>query len=157
MITIRTAGEKDVATIFQFIKDIAEFEKLSHEVTTDEATIAQSVFEKKSAEVLLAEMDSKLVGYAVFFHNFSTFIGRRGLYLEDLFVKPEFRRNGVGKLLLKKLAEIALERNCGRMEWAVLDWNEKAIEFYKSLGAKPMSEWTVFRLTEKEITALANS
>ena len=157
MIQIRSAVRNDVPAILQFIKDLAEFEKLAHDVSADEATLQKSLFEKKSAEVLMAEENQVLVGFAVFFHNFSTFKGRHGLYLEDLFVKPQYRKSGTGKLLLQKLAEIALERGCARMEWAALDWNENAITFYKKLGAIPMSEWTVFRLGEKEMMELAKS
>ena len=155
---IRPSTSEDVPLILDFIRGIAEYEKLSHEVTATEADIRESLFGKRpAAECVLAFWDGKPGGFAVFFHNFSTFLGKAGLYLEDLFVKPEFRGKGIGKALLFHLAGIARERECGRFEWAVLDWNTPAIEFYKKLGAKPMDEWTIFRLDKKGIARLAES
>src|SRR5690606_1050336 len=124
------------------IQEIADYEKLSHEVVATEEDLKESLFgEKRSAEVVIGEFENEVVGYALFFHNFSTFLGRKGLYLEDLFVRPQYRGKGFGKSLLLHLVKIAKERKCGRMEWSVLDWNTPAIEFYKSLGARPMDEW----------------
>lgn len=153
---IRKAEEKDISLILSFIKGIAEYEKLSHAVQSDEATLKESLFGKNpSAEVLLAYYDNEPAGFAVYFYNFSTFTGRAGMYLEDLFVKPHLRGKGIGKALLIYLADIAVERKCPRFEWSVLDWNKPAIEFYKSLGAKPMDEWTVYRLSGRELEELA--
>lgn len=152
---IRNSTPEDVSLILQLIKEIAEYEKLSHEVIATEKILMESLFgDKKSAEVVIGELEGKPVGYALFFHNFSTFLGKKGLYLEDLFVRPEYRGKGFGKKLLLHLVKIAKERNCGRMEWSVLNWNTPAIEFYKSLGAFPMDEWTVYRLDEKAINNL---
>lgn len=149
-ITIRQAVEEDIPLILSFIKKIAEYEKLSHEVIATEEILRESLFGKKpSAEVILAYLENQPVAYAVYFYNFSTFIGKKGLYLEDLFVLPEFRGGGLGKKMLLYLFKKAADENCGRMEWAVLDWNEPAINFYKSLGAKPMDEWTTFRVDEE--------
>jgi GNAT superfamily N-acetyltransferase len=153
---IRSAALEDAATIVDLIKGLAEYEKLSHEVVVTEDKIKDTLFgEKKYAECLIAEIEQKPVGFALFFHSYSTFLGKPGLYLEDLFVKPEFRKQGVGKALLRRLAQIAVQRNCGRLEWSVLDWNKPAIDFYMDIGAKPMSEWTVFRLTEDEMKTFA--
>ncbi len=153
---IRTATEDDVPQIFQFIRDLAEYEKLAHAVVATEEILRETLFgQPRSAEVLFIEEEGVPVGFALFFHNFSTFIGRPGLYLEDLFVKPEKRGCGYGKALLARLAAIAVERKCGRFEWAVLDWNEPAISFYKSLGAQPVDEWTIFRVTGEPLRALA--
>jgi GNAT superfamily N-acetyltransferase len=155
---IRTSTKKDVPLILDFIRSIAEYEKLSHEVTATEADIRESLFGKRpAAECIIAYWKGTPAGYAMYFHNFSTFVGRPGLYLEDLFVKPEFRGNGIGKALLIRLAKIAKDRNCSRFEWAVLDWNSPAIEFYKKLGARPMNEWTIFRMDEKTIVRLADA
>lgn len=155
---IRPSTEKDVPLILEFIRGIAEYEKLLNEVTATEADIRESLFGKRpAAECVLAFWDGRPAGFAVYFHNFSTFLGKAGLYLEDLFVKPEFRGNGIGKALLIRLAKIAKDRNCGRFEWAVLDWNSSAIEFYKKLGARPMNEWTIFRMDEKTIVRLADA
>lgn len=152
---IRNATKEDVPLIVQFIKEIADYEKLSHEVIATESIVFESLFGKeKSAEVVIGEFENKPVGYAIFFHNFSTFLGRKGLYLEDLFVRPEYRGKGFGKKLLLHLVKIAKERNCGRMEWSVLNWNTPAIEFYQSLGAKPMDGWTVYRLDSDTISKL---
>ena len=154
--TLRFATSSDVSEIFKLIKALADFEKLSHEVTATEEILRKNLFvERKMAEVILAEVDGKIVGLALFFHNFSTFLGKPGIYLEDLFVLPEMRGQGVGMKLLSKLAEIALERDCGRLEWSVLDWNQKAIDLYLSIGAKAMNEWTVMRLSKNEMQSLA--
>ena len=151
---IRPAVEDDVPLVLTFIRELAEYERLRHEVVATEELIREALFGPRPyAEVVFAELDGQPVGFALFFHNFSTFVGRPGLYLEDLYVRPEFRGLGIGRRLLVHLATIAKERGCGRMEWSVLDWNEPAIRFYRSLGARPMDEWTVFRLTEPEIAA----
>ncbi len=148
-IKIRFATESDIKTILELIKELAHYEKLSNEVSADEIKLKNTLFGKtKYAEVLLAEYNGEPVGHALFFYNYSTFLAKPGIYLEDLFVKPEFRGKGIGKHLLDKLIQIAKEKNCGRVEWAVLDWNESAIRFYENLGAKMMKEWKVFRLTE---------
>jgi len=155
---IRFATIEDVATIKSFIQALADYEKLSHEMVATDENLANSLFgEKPEAEVLLAEEQGTTVGFALFFHNYSTFLGQKGIYLEDLFVLPETRGKGYGKKLLSKLAEIALQRNCGRLEWSVLDWNTPAIDFYKSIGAEFMDGWTVNRLTGTTLAALANS
>ncbi|MFL6546072.1 MAG: N-acetyltransferase [Verrucomicrobia bacterium 13_2_20CM_55_10] len=155
---IRPASVEDVPIILQLIRDLATYERAPHEVTATEEQLIDVLFgQRPSAEVLLAFEGKSPVGFAVFFHNFSTWLGRPGLYLEDLFVKPEKRGKGYGRALLVELAKIARDRSCGRMEWAVLDWNEPAIKFYHALGAKPMDEWTVFRLTRDGIARLANS
>jgi len=154
---IRKATEADVPVIVWFIRQLAEYERLLQEAVMTEETLRESLFgSRPSAEVLLGYYQDKPVTFAVFFHNFSTFLGRRGIYLEDLFVIPEMRGKGFGRALLVHLAQIARERNCGRFEWAVLDWNEPAIEFYKRLGAVPMSEWTIFRVTGKALDRLAD-
>jgi GNAT superfamily N-acetyltransferase len=155
---IRTATEADVPHIAELIRGLAEYEKLSHEVAWTEADLRRTLFgEKRYAEVLLAVDDAsgEVAGFALFFHNYSTFLAKPGIYLEDLFVKPKFRSRGFGKGLLLTLAKLAVERGCGRLEWSVLDWNEPAIGFYRSLGAKPMDEWTVFRLTGDALAAAA--
>ena len=155
---IRTARLADVPTILQLIRDLATYERAPNEVTATEEQLVDVLFgEKPAAEVLLAFEKDTPVGFALFFHNFSTWLGRPGLYLEDLFVKPEKRGKGYGRALLVDLAKIAYERGCGRMEWAVLNWNNPAIKFYRALGAKPMDEWTVFRLTRDGIADLAKS
>lgn len=154
---IRKATPEDTPTILHLITQLAIYEKLEHEVITSIEELRENIFEKNYAEVLIAEENEKPVGFALFFHNFSTFVGKPGLYLEDLFVEPDCRGKGYGKALLVELAKIAQERNCGRMEWSVLDWNTPSIEFYKSLGAKPMDEWTVFRLTKEGIDHLAKN
>ncbi len=155
---IRFANIDDVETIKSFIQALADYEKLSDEMVASSEDLSQSLFgEKPAAEVLLAEEQGKAVGFALFFHNYSTFLGQKGIYLEDLFVLPETRGKGYGKQLLSKLAEIAVERKCGRLEWSVLDWNTPAIDFYKSIGAEFMEGWTVNRLTGKTLTALAGS
>ena len=155
---IRPATIRDVPIILELIRDLATYERAPHDVTATEEQLTDVLFgEKPAAEVLLAFEGDALIGFAVFFHNFSTCLGRPGLYLEDLFVKPEMRGKGYGRALLVDLARIARERGCGRMEWAVLDWNDPAIQFYRKLGAKPMEDWTVFRLTHDGIAKLAES
>ena len=155
---IRPARVEDVPIILQLIRDLATYERAPDEVTATEEQLVDVLFgERPAAEVLLAFEGESPVGFAVYFYNFSTWLGRPGLYLEDLFVKPEKRGKGYGRALLVELAKIARDRGCGRMEWAVLDWNEPAIKFYRALGAKPMDEWTVFRLTRDEIARLART
>ena len=151
----RFAGEQDVSLIFNFIKALADYEKMSDQVIANEDLLREWIFEKKKAEVLFAMEDGKEVGFALFFHNFSTFLGRAGIYLEDLFVLPEYRGHGHGKGLIRELARITVERGCGRLEWCCLDWNRPSIDFYLSLGAKPMDEWTIYRLTGDKLTAFA--
>ena len=151
----RYADAADTGLILDFIKELAAYEKMSDEVVATEDLLREQIFEKGGAEVIFALEDGKEVGFALFFHNFSTFLGRSGLYLEDLFVKPEYRGKGYGKGLLKQLARIALERGCGRMEWWCLDWNQPSIDFYRSLGAEPMSEWTTYRLTGDTLRKMA--
>src|SRR6266851_8292189 len=156
--TIRPATIVDVPIILQLIRDLATYERAPGEVAATEEQLVDVLFgERPVAEVLLAFEDKMPIGFAVFFHNFSTWLGRAGLYLEDLFVRPEDRGKGYGRALLVHLAKIAAERGCGRMEWAVLDWNEPAIKFYRALGAAPNAEWTIFRLTRDKIEKLANS
>jgi GNAT superfamily N-acetyltransferase len=153
---IRPATAADVPVIARLIRALAEYEKLSHAVVLDEAALRDHLFGSQPyAEVLLAEDGGRTVGFALFFHNYSTFLAKPGIYLEDLFVEPESRGRGLGKALLQELARLAVERGCGRLEWAVLNWNEPAIGFYRSLGAKPMDEWTVYRLTDEPLRALA--
>src|SRR5438876_2191175 len=155
---IRPASVEDVPIILQLIRDLAMYERAPREVTATEEQLIDVLFGRRpSAEVLLAFEGKSPVGFAVFFHNFSTWLGRPGLYFEDLFVKPEKRGKGYGRALLVELVKIARDRSCGRMDWAVLDWNERAIKFYHALGAKPMDEWTVFRLTRDGIERLANA
>lgn len=146
-VTFRCAKREDTALILQFIRQMAEYERMLDEVVADEQTLEEWIFDRQKAEVIFALEDGAEVGFALFFHNFSTFLGRAGLYLEDLFVKQEYRGMGYGKALLKKLASIAVERGCGRLEWVCLDWNQPSIDFYLSLGAQPQSEWTIYRLT----------
>lgn len=155
MINIRNANESDTNTILQFIKELAEYEKMSKDVTATEELLKENLFVKKLAEVIIAEEDNIPVGFALFFHNFSTFLGKGGIYLEDLYVKPNMRNKGIGKILLKYLANLALERDCGRLEWSCLDWNEPSIAFYKERGAIPMDEWTVYRVTGENLLNLA--
>ena len=154
-LTFRDAERKDTALILQFIKELANYEKMLDEVVADEATLEMWIFDKQKAEVIFALEDGKEIGFALFFHNFSTFLGRAGIYLEDLYVRPECRGKGYGKAILKKLAQIAVERGCGRLEWWCLDWNKPSIDFYVSLGAEPMSDWTVYRITGDTLTKLA--
>ena len=152
---IRFANEEDVTLILDFIKDLAEYEKMSDLVVADEDLLREWIFEKKKAEVIFALEDGKEVGFALFFHNFSTFLGRAGIYLEDLYVKTDYRGHGHGKALIKKLAAIACERGCGRLEWSCLDWNTPSIDFYLSLGAEQMNDWTVYRFEGESLAALA--
>ncbi len=146
--TIRFAAEADVPLILDFIKGLARYERLAHEVTATEGLLRETLFgSRRVAEVLIGEQHGEPVGFALFFHNFSTFLGRPGIYLEDLFVRPEMRGRGFGKALLGCLAALARQRGCGRLEWSVLDWNEPSIQFYKKLGAVSLSDWTMYRLT----------
>lgn len=155
--SIRLATRADVAEVLRLIRALAEYEKLAHEVVATEAGLRETLFgARPAAEVLLAESDGRVVGLALFFQNYSTFLGRPGLYLEDLFVEPAHRGQGVGKTLLRAVARLAVARGCGRLEWAVLDWNTPAIGFYKSLGARPMSDWTVFRVSGGALTRLGS-
>jgi GNAT superfamily N-acetyltransferase len=155
-VTIEHATEVDVPEILVMIEGLAEYERMSDQVAATEESLRQSLFgDRPSAEVIFARVGGERVGFAVFFHNYSTFLGRRGLYLEDLFVKPEFRGRGYGRTLLAYLARLALERGCGRMEWAVLDWNAPAIEFYRNLGAAPLEGWTVYRLGKDRFSSVA--
>lgn len=156
MINIRNANINDSATILGFIKELAEYENMSNDVVATEELLKQNIFEKKLAEVIIAEFDNKPVGFALFFHNFSTFLGKGGIYLEDLYVQPAMRGKNIGKTLLSSLAKLAVERDCGRLEWSCLNWNEPSIKFYKSQGAIPMDEWTVYRVTGNELNELAS-
>lgn len=153
---IRPAKSEETSLVLEFIKKLAAYEKCSDEVVADEATLYQSLFVEKAAEVLFAEEDGVVIGFALFFHNFSTFVGRKGLYLEDIFIIPEKRGLGYGKAILKYLADIAIERNCGRMEWICLDWNTPSLAFYRSIGAIPLDEWTVQRMTEDVVKEFAS-
>lgn len=150
----RYAEEADAALILEFIKELAEYEKMSADVVATEELLKEWIFVKKKAEVIFALEDGKEVGFALFFHNFSTFLGRAGIYLEDLFVKKEYRGKGYGKALLKKLAQITVERGCGRLDWSCLDWNQPSIDFYRSLGAEALDEWTVYRLTGETLNKM---
>ncbi|MFR6119012.1 MAG: N-acetyltransferase family protein [[Clostridium] scindens] len=154
-VTFRKAVREDVPLILEFIKGLAEYEKMSDEVVATEEILDEWLFDKEKAEVIFAIAEGEEVGFALFFHNFSTFLGRAGIYLEDLFVKPKYRGNGYGKAILKRLAQIAVERGCGRLEWSCLDWNQPSIDFYLSLGATPMSGWTGSRLTGKTLADAA--
>ncbi|SPF54639.1 Acetyltransferase family protein [Candidatus Desulfosporosinus infrequens] len=153
---LRFAELSDVSLILGFIKELAEYEKMSHDVVATEETLRESLFERKIAEVIIGEFQNQPVCFALFFYNFSTFLGKPGIYLEDLFVKPEMRRKGIGKIMLSFLAKLAIERKCGRLEWWCLDWNEPSIEFYKYLGAMPMDDWTVYRVSDDELNKLAS-
>ena len=155
-LVIRPGEKPDVPVITELIRGLARFERLEDQVTMTEEKLTRSLFgDRPYAETLIAEDDGKPVGFALFFHNFSTFLGRPGLYLEDLFVLPEGRGKGVGRKLLERLAQVAVERDCGRLEWAVLDWNKDAIRFYERLGARPNEDWTTYRLTGEPLRALA--
>ena len=154
-VTFRKAVREDVPLILEFIKGLAEYEKMSDEVVATDEILDEWLFDKEKAEVIFAIAEGEEVGFALFFHNFSTFLGRAGIYLEDLFVKPKYRGNGYGKAILKRLAQIAVERGCGRLEWSCLDWNQPSIDFYLSLGATPMSGWTGYRLTGKTLADAA--
>lgn len=155
--TIRPARPDEAGVILDLINQLAVYEKCEKEVVADETTLYHSLFVERSAECLLGEEDGMVVGFALFFHNFSTFVGRKGLYLEDLFVIPEKRGRGYGKALLNHVAKIAVERGCGRMEWICLDWNESALSIYRSIGAHPLSDWTVQRLDEEALKRFAES
>ena len=154
-LTFRYAEKKDVGVILGFIKALADYEKMSDDVVATEELLEEWIFDKKKAEVIFACEDGKEVGFALFFYNFSTFLGRAGIYLEDLFVLPEYRNKGYGKALLKELAKITVKRGCGRLEWCCLDWNQPSIDFYLSLGAKSMNEWTIYRVTGETLKNLA--
>jgi GNAT superfamily N-acetyltransferase len=154
---IRPAGPGDVAAVLRLIKALADYEKLAHEVVATEDDLRRTLFgARPAAEVLLAEEGGRPVGLALFFPNYSTFLGRPGIYLEDLFVEPACRGRGIGKALLQAVARLAVQRGCGRFEWSVLDWNQPAIDFYRSLGAKPMSDWTIFRVTGEALQKLGS-
>lgn len=155
-LTFRYAERRDVPLILHFIIELAKYEKLENEVVATEEILEEWLFEKKKAEVIFAVLNGKEIGFALFFHNFSTFLGRAGIYLEDLYVLPEFRGHGYGKAILKRLAQIARKRGCGRLEWWCLDWNKPSIAFYKSLGAEAMDDWTVYRIAGENLTELAN-
>lgn len=155
--SIRPATKADAQVIVELIRQLADYEKLSHEAVMTPELIEKNVFENGYAHVLLVEENEAIIGFALYFFNFSTFLGKPGLYLEDLFIEPQHRGKGYGKQLLIELARIAVEKECGRMEWIVLDWNTPSIEFYKSLGAVPLDEWTVYRLTEDKMKELARS
>ena len=155
-LSFRYATREDVSLILSFIRELAEYENMLDEVVATEELLCEWIFDNKKAEVIFAVVDDVEVGFALFFHNFSTFLGRAGIYLEDLYVKPEYRGKGIGKALLKKLASITLERGCGRLEWVCLDWNKPSIDFYLSLGAKQMSEWNIYRLTWEKLHNLAD-
>lgn len=151
----RYAERRDTGLILQFIRELADYEKMLDEVVADETILEEWIFDKQKAEVIFALESGKEIGFALFFHNFSTFLGGAGIYLEDLYVKPEYRGKGYGKAILKKLAAIAVERGCGRLEWWCLDWNKPSIDFYLSLGAKTMSDWTVYRIDGDTLKNLA--
>ena len=153
--TFRFAAETDCGLILSFIRQLADYEKMSDQVVATEELLREWIFVRRKAEVLFVLQGEREVGFALFFHNFSTFLGRAGIYLEDLFVLPAYRNLGYGKALLKKLAQITLERGCGRLEWSCLDWNKPSIDFYRSLGAEPMDEWTVYRLTGERLRQMA--
>ena len=155
-ISFRPAVPEDCPLILSFIKALAEYEKMSDQVVATEELLKEWIFEKGKAEVIFPVVDGEKVGFALFFHNFSTFLGRAGIYLEDLFIKPEHRGKGYGKATLQELGRIALERGCGRLEWACLDWNRPSIDFYLSLGARPMDQWTVYRLAGDSLKNLEN-
>ena len=154
-LSFRYANEKDVSTILFFIKELAAYEEMLDEVVATEELLKEWIFEKKKAEVIFAVENGVEIGFALFFHNFSTFLGRAGIYLEDLYVRPEYRGKGYGKALLKKLAQIAVEKGCGRLEWSCLNWNKPSIDFYLSLEAEPMEEWTVYRVAGDNLHKLA--
>ena len=151
----RIAERKDCALILSFIKELAKYEHLENEVVATEKLLEEWIFDKNKAEVLFVLEEGKEVGFALYFHNFSTFLGRAGIHLEDLFVLPEYRGKGYGKAILKKLAQITVQRGCGRLEWCCLDWNTPSINFYESLKAKPLSDWTIFRVTDDTLNELA--
>ncbi|MFA9466055.1 MAG: N-acetyltransferase family protein [Velocimicrobium sp.] len=152
----RYASKEDVLLILQFINELAAYENMQNDVVATKELLDEWIFEKKKAEVLFATLDGKEIGMALFFHNFSTFLGRAGIYLEDLFVLPQYRGNGYGKAILHELAKIAVERGCGRLEWCCLDWNKPSIDFYLSLGAVPMDEWTTYRITGETLKKMGS-
>lgn len=154
-LSFRYANRSDVGLILGFIKELAEYENMLDEVIATEDLLIEWLFEKNKGEVIFGIVDGKEIGFALFFHNFSTFLGRAGLYLEDLYIKPEYRGFGYGKAILKELAKIAADRGCGRLEWWCLDWNKPSINFYKSIGAEPMDEWTVYRLAGETLKKMA--
>lgn len=154
-LSFRNAERRDAPLILQFVRELADYENMLGEVVADESTLETWIFDRQRAEVIFALENGREIGFALFFHNFSTFLGRAGLYLEDLYVRPQYRRRGYGRAMLKKLAEIAVERGCGRLEWWCLDWNRPSIDFYLSLGAEPMSDWTVYRISGDTLTRLA--
>jgi GNAT superfamily N-acetyltransferase len=155
---LRPAGASDVGLILELIRELAGFERLSHEVVADAAALRRHLFgERPAAEVLIAEVSDAPAGFALYFPTFSTFVGKPGLYLEDLFIRPAYRGRGIGRAVLIHLSRLAVERGCGRLEWSVLDWNERAIGFYRELGARPMSDWTVFRLDGEALETLASA
>ena len=154
-VAFRKAGREDVALILEFIRELADYEKMLDEVVATPELLEKWIFDERKAEVIFALEGGKEVGFELFFHNFSTFLGRAGIYLEDLYVRPEFRGKGYGRALLKELARIAVERGCGRLEWWCLDWNQPSIDFYLSLGAEPMKDWTVYRIAGETLQKLA--
>lgn len=156
-VTFRYAERKDADLILKFITELAIYEKMEDEVVATAELLEEWIFDRQKAEVIFAVVDNKEVGFALFFHNFSTFLGRAGIHLEDLFVMPEYRGHGYGKALLKELAGIAVERGCGRLEWCCLDWNKPSIDFYLSLGAEQLNDWTIYRVTGDTLTELAGS
>lgn len=153
---LRFAKREDTKLILQFIKELAEYENLQHEVVATEEVLSDSLFNRGIAEVIIGEFNGEAIGFALFFYNISTFNGKPGIYLEDLYIKQNMRGKGLGRIILCYLAKLAIERNCGRLEWSCLDWNEPSIKFYKNLGAKPMDEWTIYRLSDKALINLAN-
>lgn len=155
-LTFRYATKDDVSKILHFIKELALYEKMLDEVIATENNLQEWIFEKQKAEVLFPAVNGEEIGFALFFHNFSTFLGRSGIYLEDLYIKPEYRGKGYGKAVLKELARIAVERGCGRLEWWCLDWNKQSIDFYLALGAQPMEEWTIYRVAGDTLSKLAS-
>jgi GNAT superfamily N-acetyltransferase len=155
LFTIRAAHESDAKLILQFIKELGAYENLSHEVVVTEEKLIKTIFRQQMAEVIIGEFNDEPVGFALFFHNYSTFLGQAGIYLEDLYIKPEMRGKGFGKKMLRYLAKLVVVRDCGRLEWACLDWNEPSIRFYKGMGAKALDDWTVFRLSGKTLNDLA--
>ena len=155
-VSFRFATEQDTEKILYFIRELAIYEKMEDQIVATEELLREWIFERRKAEVIFAEEEGKEVGFALFFHNFSTFLGRAGIYLEDLYVLPEYRKRGYGKALLLQLAAIAKERGCGRLEWSCLDWNQPSIDFYLSMGAIPMSDWTVYRVTGERLNEMAN-
>jgi len=153
---LRFAEAEDVTLILSFIKELAEYENMINDVVATEEVLKEALFDRQAAEVIFGEYDGKPVGFALFFHNFSTFLGQSGIYLEDLYVKPEMRGKGIGKIMISFLAKLALERKCGRLEWSCLDWNEPSITFYKKMGAVPMDEWTLYRTSNNALKELAD-